>query len=122
MARASAKIDIPASPDRVWHLIDGFGSLPDWLPYIVKSELSEGSRVRRLASPSGEAIVERLEAFDNAARSYGYSILQAPLPVAGYPATLSVRETDGGNGSRVEWLGQSRPSDVSDQEASRLFQ
>jgi ribosome-associated toxin RatA of RatAB toxin-antitoxin module len=39
MAQASATIDIPASPDEVWQLIGGFGSLPDWLPYIPKSEL-----------------------------------------------------------------------------------
>ena len=37
MARASAAIDIPAPPDRVWQLIGGFGSLPDWLPYIARS-------------------------------------------------------------------------------------
>jgi len=68
MAQASANIDIPASPDRVWQLIGGFDSLPDWIPYIPKSELSEGGRVRRLANSSGETVVERLEAFDNAAQ------------------------------------------------------
>jgi hypothetical protein len=122
MAQASASIDIPASPDQVWQLIGGFDSLPDWLPYIPKSELSEGGRVRRLANPSGETIVERLEAFDNAARSYSYSILQAPFPVTGYLSTLRVHETDGGKGSRVEWSGQFTPNGVSDEEASRLFQ
>ena len=66
MAQASATIDIPAPPDRVWQLIGGFGSLPDWLPYIPASELSEGGRVRRLTNPGGDTIVERLEAFDNA--------------------------------------------------------
>ena len=91
MARASASIDIPAPPSQVWQLIGGFGSLPDWLPFIPKSELSEGGRVRHLASPNGETIVERLEAFDNAARSYSYSILQAPFPITGYLATLRVQ-------------------------------
>lgn len=122
MAQASASIDIPASPDQVWQLIGGFDSLPDWLPYIPKSELSEGGRVRRLANPNGDTIVERLEAFDNAARSYSYSILQAPFPVTGYLSTLRVQETNGGKGSRVEWSGRFTPNGVSDQEASRLFQ
>src|SRR5262249_12844783 len=58
LAEASASIDVSASPDQVWQLIGGFGSLPDWLPYISKSELSEGGRVRRLANPSGETIIE----------------------------------------------------------------
>jgi Polyketide cyclase / dehydrase and lipid transport len=122
MAQASANIDIAASPEQVWQLIGGFGSLPDWLPYVPNSELSEGGRVRRLANPSGDIIVELLETFDNAARSYSYSILQAPFPVTGYVSTLRFQETDGGRGSRVEWSGQFTPNGVSDQEASRLFQ
>ena len=68
MAQASASIDIPATPDQVWQLIGGFNSLPDWLPDVQKSELSEGGRVRHLANPDGETIIERLEAFDNDAR------------------------------------------------------
>ncbi|QEX23973.1 hypothetical protein FRZ61_39140 [Hypericibacter adhaerens] len=121
-AKASATMEIPASPDRVWQLIGGFNSLPDWLPYIPKSEVSEGGRVRRLANPDGEAIVERLEAFDNAARSYSYSILQAPFPVTGYFSTLRVKAMNGGKGACVEWSGRFTPHGVSDQEASRLFQ
>jgi hypothetical protein len=70
MAHASVAIEIPAPPDQVWQLIGGFGSLPDWLPYIARSELSEGGRVRRLANPGDDTIVERLVAFDHAARSY----------------------------------------------------
>ncbi|MGN5636730.1 hypothetical protein [Streptomyces sp. AC154] len=30
------------SADRVWQLIGGFGSLPDWLPCIKESRLGEG--------------------------------------------------------------------------------
>jgi hypothetical protein len=41
MAQVSVSIGVPALPDEVWHLIGGFGSLPDWLRFIPKSELSE---------------------------------------------------------------------------------
>ena len=61
MAQALAVIDIPVSPNEVWQLIGGFNSLPDWLAYIPKSELSEGGRVQHLANPNGETIVEGLE-------------------------------------------------------------
>jgi hypothetical protein len=50
MGSAADAIDIPASPNEVWQLIGGFNSLPNWLSYIPKSELSEGGRVRHLAS------------------------------------------------------------------------
>ncbi|RAR53550.1 polyketide cyclase/dehydrase/lipid transport protein [Paraburkholderia unamae] len=122
MAQANASIRIPVSPDVVWGLIGGFNSLPDWLPYIPSSELSEGGRVRRLANPGGDVIVERLEAFDHRARSYTYSILEAPFPVTGYRSTLQVREIEGGRAAQVDWSGEFTPQGVSDEEASRLFE
>ncbi|AIF48480.1 SRPBCC family protein [Dyella japonica] len=122
MAQASATITLPVAPDRVWQLIGGFDSLPDWLPYIPKSELSEGGRVRSLVNPDGEAIVERLEAFDNSSRSYTYSILRAPFPVTHYRSTLRVTGADGDESSRVDWSGQFTPVGVSDDAASRLFE
>jgi hypothetical protein len=119
MADAFASIELPATPDQVWQLIGGFDSLPDWLPYIPSSVLSEGGRVRTLANPDGEAIVERLLAFDDAARSYSYAILQAPFPVTAYRSTLRVHDL--GGRARVEWSGQFTPAGVSDEDASRLF-
>ncbi|MDI9274208.1 SRPBCC family protein [Stenotrophomonas sp. PFBMAA-4] len=120
MATASASLTVPASADRVWNLIGGFDSLPDWLPYIPTSTLSEGGRVRHLANPDGDAIVERLEAFDQAGRTYTYSILQAPFPVTGYRSTLRVVELD--HGARIDWSGAFTPVGVSDEAASALFE
>ena len=96
--------------------------MPDWLGYIPKSELSEGGRVRHLANPEGETIVERLEKFDNAARSYGYSILKASFPITGYLSTLQVKTALDGKGSRVDWSATFTPDGVSDDEASKIFQ
>ncbi|MEX7524243.1 SRPBCC family protein, partial [Acinetobacter baumannii] len=53
MANAIATLEIPASPEQVWQLIGGFDSLPDWLPFVAKSELSEGARVRSLILADG---------------------------------------------------------------------
>jgi hypothetical protein len=58
MATASATIDIPASADQVWQLIGGFNTLPDWLPFIPKSELSEGGRVRTLKTADGGVVID----------------------------------------------------------------
>jgi Polyketide cyclase / dehydrase and lipid transport len=121
MAQAAASIDLPVPADQVWALIGGFGSFPDWLPYISQWELSEGGRVRRFATPDGAAIVERLIAFDHPGRSYSYAILEAPIPVTDYLGTLRVKEVDAGKSSRVEWSGQFTPKGVSDDEASSLF-
>lgn len=56
MAQTSASLEVPATADRVWQLIGGFNSLPDWLPLIPGSELSEGARVRHLKTADGQVI------------------------------------------------------------------
>ncbi|MGW6210311.1 SRPBCC family protein [Streptomyces sp. NPDC055109] len=121
MATTTASVDIDVAPDRVWQLVGGFGSLPDWLPYIPVSELSEGGRVRRLENEDGEVIVERLQAFDDEHRTYSYSILRAPFQVTGYRSTLTVHESAEPGGARVEWSGSFTPDGISDADAVTLF-
>lgn len=122
MAKASAFIDIPVSATEVWQLIGGFNSLPDWLPYIPRSELTEGGRVRHLVNPVGGIIIERLMAFDEIARSYSYHILQAPFPVKNYFSTLRVVPQSAENSARVEWFGEFTPVGIPDEDAVELFQ
>jgi len=119
MATASATIDIPASADQVWQLIGGFNTLPDWLPFIPNSELSEGGRVRTLQTADGGVVVERLETFDNAGKTYSYSILQAPFPATDYLATIRVEAQ--GQGAKVTWSGRFTAKGVSDEDVVALF-
>lgn len=119
MPTASATIDIPASADQVWQLIGGFNTLPDWLPFIPNSELSDGGRVRTLQTADGAVVVERLQAFDNTAKTYSYSIEQAPFPATDYLATIKVEAQ--GQGARVTWSGRFNAKGVSDEEVVALF-
>jgi len=121
MATASASIDLAFSPDEVWRLIGGFGSLPDWLPFIPDSRLEEGGRVRHLTTVDGDTIVERLIAFDDRTRSYSYHILAAPFPQTDYLSTLRVTPIVDGKAARVEWFGAFTPDGVSEAEVAELF-
>ncbi|MFJ8728958.1 SRPBCC family protein [Streptomyces bauhiniae] len=121
MASTSTYIDVPHTPEQVWQLIGGFGSLPDWLPYIPGSTLSEGGRVRTLTNAEGETIVERLTAFDEDSRTYTYTILKAPFPVTDYLSTLTVHPLPATGTARVEWSGTFTPAGVPEEEATALF-
>lgn len=121
MATTTVSIEITASVDQVWQLMGGFDSLPDWLPFIPKSMVSEGGRVRTLTTSDGGTVIERLEAFDNRQRSYSYSIIQAPFPVVDYLSTIAVVATADSNITRVEWSGSFTPVNVSDADAEALF-
>lgn len=121
MANTKVTMEIPASTTQVWNLIGGFNALPDWLPYIPSSELSEGGRVRSLANPDGDVIIERLEAFNEKDRFYTYSIMKAPFPATNYLSTIQVLEHSDNNKSIVEWSGSFTPVGVSDEEVINLF-
>ena len=119
MATAQASIDLHINAERIWQLIGGFDSLPDWLPFVPHSVLSEGGRVRTLKSIGGDTIIERLLDYNEAGRSYSYTILQGPAPVRDYLSTLRVVST--GEGAQVQWSGSFVPLGISDAEASEMF-
>ncbi|MCU1775816.1 SRPBCC family protein [Pseudomonas sp. 14P_5.3_Bac1] len=109
MATASSVIEVPVSADQVWQLIGGFNALPDWLAFIVKSEASDGGRVRHLQTADGGVVVERLQSFDNVARTYSYTIEQSPFPVSAYLATLQVEALTDAS-AKVTWSGVFTPA------------
>ncbi|MEU6590535.1 SRPBCC family protein [Streptomyces sp. NPDC046881] len=122
MASTSVSRIVPASPDEVWSLIGGFDALPDWLPYISESTALEGGRVRRLKSPEGEVIIERLVDFNEAERHYSYAILQGPFPVNGYVSTLRVHAIPGEeSAAEVQWSGRFNPDGAAEHEVVDLF-
>ncbi|MFE6552830.1 SRPBCC family protein [Streptomyces sp. NPDC057746] len=122
MASTSVSRLVPVSPERVWKLIGGFGSLPDWLPYIPESALLEGGRVRRLKNPDGDVIMERLVDFNDVERRYTYAIAQAPFPVVDYISTLRVHSITGrDDAAEVQWSGRFVPDGATDEEVVTLF-
>jgi len=99
------KIDLNVAPDEVWKLIGGFNTLPDWHPAIEKSELEEEGSMRRLSLVGGGTVVEKLVKLDDKERVYSYSIIDSPLPVANYVATIRVKD-DGEGSTTVEWSSE----------------
>ncbi len=89
MAKVSMTMDLGASGKSVWDLIGGFNALPDWHPAVEKSEIEGDGKgsVRTLHLAGGGTITERLEQLDEEGKSYTYSILSSPLPVANYTST-----------------------------------
>lgn len=96
-------VDIAAAPETVWKEIGEFCGIADWHPSVEKCALSEkdGAKLRTLTLKDGGTIVERLEAHDDGAMSYTYTILKGVLPVANYRSTIHV--TKYGSGSKVTW-------------------
>ncbi len=124
MTKVSMKTELKAPADEVWKLIGGFNALPDWHPAVAESTTEgegEGS-VRRLSLAGGGTIVERLESVDDNERRYSYSIVDSPLPVSNYRATISAREQGDGTATVVEWSSEFSPSGASESDATKVIQ
>lgn len=121
MAKVTMNTRLTVSPDKVWELIGGFNALPDWHPAVEKSELEEEGSMRKLSLAGGGTIIEKLEKVDENERTYTYSIVDSPLPVANYTATIRVKD-DGSGNTTVEWIGEFNPEGATENEAVEVIQ
>ena len=116
MVKVDMKTNLDVTADEVWKLIGGFNTLPDWHPAIEKSELEEEGSMRRLSLAGGGTIMEKLEKLDDNERVYSYSIIDSPLPVSNYIATIRVKE-DGEGKTIVEWSSEFEAEGTAENEA-----
>jgi hypothetical protein len=91
------------SADALWKKVGDFCGIAAWSPAIVKCVLSADGKQRTLSLKSGGTVVQVLENWDDANRSYSYTNLSNPLPITNYHATLSV--TGDPKGSVLKWIG-----------------
>lgn len=115
----STKLPVPART--VWDTIGGFNNVAQWHPAVAKSEESKDkdATVRTLSLRGGGGIVERLDAKDDKSRTYSYTILESPFPVASYKAVLHVEEGKDG-GCTVEWSSEFQPSGAPESEVLKV--
>ncbi|MEL6266001.1 MAG: SRPBCC family protein [Pseudomonadota bacterium] len=95
MTQVSRAITLKAPAADVWAAIGPFQSIADWHPAVATSTREDigGVEHRRLALEGGGEILEKhLGAGE---MSYSYAILESPLPVADYRATITVAAANG---------------------------
>jgi len=116
---SSLKGSSAASADAVWAKIGDFCGIQKWHPAVEKCALSADGKMRTLSLKGGGTIVEKLEKRDEAARSYSYSIVESPLPVANYLSTISVAAQ--GAGSTITWSGKYDAKGASEADAKKTI-
>ncbi len=123
MTKVSLSSNYPVSPETIWKMIGGFNSLPDWHPLVSKCDIeTEGNTtLRRLHLVGGGTVLEKLEKTDKDGQSYSYSILESPLPVANYNATIKVSKAKGG-GSTIEWSSEFEAEGAPEGEAAKAVE
>jgi len=106
----SSVIDAPA--DRVWATVRDFNALPQWHPAIRDSRI-EGNHpsdkigcIRNFNLRDGGNIRERLLALSDYDFTCTYAILESPMGVRDYIATLKLSPITDGNRTFAEWSAE----------------
>lgn len=112
MIRVYVSSVIPRSAEALWARIRDFNGLPSWHPGIADSRIEQnlpGDRIgciRHFHTRDGGLIRERLLALSDYDYTCTYEILESPMGVTNYVATLKLTPVTDGNQSFAEWSAE----------------
>lgn len=112
-------VKLPRPVDEVWAVIGDFGSIAGWHPDVTSAEVFEieGEIHRHLRIGEGGVTLERL--IEAGPHHLTYEIIDSPLPVVDFRATLSCVAEDGG--CHVFWSAMYEPTDPTADEIVTAF-
>lgn len=114
------KRDAPGKPEDVWAFVGDFCAIKDWHPVVADCQITKEGDVtfRTLTLKGGGEIKEKLTGRDET--SYSYEIVESPLPVKNYKATLSIEEDeDSPDRSEVSWEATFDAQGASEEDAAK---
>lgn len=103
---------INASREKIWATIRNFNGLPNWHPAIVVSKIEGGLAsdqlgcIRNFNTADGGLIREQLLALSDKDYAFTYSILESPMGVDNYVATVELFEITNGGGTFAVWTAE----------------
>ena len=106
----SSVIDAPA--DTVWQAVRDFNGLPNWVPAVADSRIENNlpsdkvGCIRNFHTRDGGRIREKLLALSDFDYSCTYSILESPMGVDNYTATLKLTPVTDGGRTFAEWSAE----------------
>ncbi len=112
MASVYVSSVIAAPVDKVWERVRDFNSLPVWHPRIRDSRIEESlpsdkiGCVRNFNLQNGDNLREQLLGLSDYDKFYTYSILESPMPLSDYVATLRLTPVTDGDRSFIEWSAE----------------
>ena len=109
MPRVYVSSVIEARVDRVWDRVRDFNGLPAWHPVVKESRIELGQPadkvgcIRNFSLQHGGRIRERLLALSDYDFSFTYEILESPMGVSNYVATMRLIPVTDGDRTFCEW-------------------
>lgn len=112
MARVYVSSVINAPAAKVWGRVRDFNGLPNWVPAVAESRIENGEPadkvgcVRAFALRNGDRLREQLLGLSDYDMFCTYSILDSPMPLTNYVATLRLTPVTDQDRTFVEWSAE----------------
>ena len=112
MARVFVSTVINAPAAKVWERVRDFNGLPKWHPGIRESRIENGEPsdkvgcVRDFRLQNGDRIREKLLGLSDYDMFCTYAILESPMPLTDYIATLRLTPVSDGDRTFAEWTAE----------------
>ena len=109
MTKVYVSTVIDAAAADVWRIVRDFNGLPSWTPFVAESRIEQNMRpdqvgcIRNFRLRDGGRIRERLLSLSDYDLSCSYAIVESPMPVEDYIASLSLTPITDGNRTFAEW-------------------
>ena len=109
MARVYTSSVINASAARVWARVRDFNGLSNWHPAIAESRIENGEPadkvgcIRNFSLRNGDRLREQLLGLSDFDMFCTYSILDSPMPLTNYVATLRLTPVTDHDRTFIEW-------------------
>jgi hypothetical protein len=112
MAQVYVSSVIAAPASSVWAIVRNFNALQEWTPFVAESRIEQNMPpdqvgcIRNFRLKDGGKIRERLLALSDYDMSCTYSILESPMGVENYIATLALTPITDGNATFASWKAE----------------
>ncbi|MGQ0686896.1 SRPBCC family protein [Bradyrhizobium sp.] len=112
MARVYVSSVINASAARVWSRVRDFNGLSNWHPAIAESRIENGEPadkvgcIRSFSLRNGDRLREQLLGLSDYDMFCTYSILDSPMPLTSYVATLRLTPITDQDRTFIEWSAE----------------
>lgn len=112
MARVYVSTVIAAPAARIWARVRDFNGMPGWHPAIAESRIENGEPadkvgcVRDFRLRNGDRLREKLLGLSDYDMLCTYAILDSPMPVENYIATLRLTPVTDGDRTFAEWTAE----------------
>jgi hypothetical protein len=112
MARVYVSTVINAPAAKVWAKVRDFNGLPSWLPKVAESRIENGEPsdkvgcVRAFSLRNGDRLREQLLGLSDFDMFCTYSILESPMPLTNYVATLRLTPVTNQDRTFMEWSAE----------------